>query len=58
MKTHTKYLTINTQERIQFVNVTDKIREVVEESGVQDGIVLINPMHITASVFMNIYMNR
>ena len=53
MKTHTKHLTINTRERIQFVNITDKVKEVVEESGVQEGIVLINPMHITASVFIN-----
>ena len=53
MKTHTKHLTINTRERIQFVNITDKVKEVVQESGIQEGIVLINPMHITASVFIN-----
>ena len=53
MKTHTKYLTINTRERISFVNITSKVQEVVEESGIQEGIVLINPMHITASVFIN-----
>jgi len=53
MKIHTKRLTINTRERIQFVNITDKVREVVEESGVKEGIVLVNPMHITASVFVN-----
>ena len=53
MKTYTKHLTINTRERIQFVNITDKIREVVQESGVREGIALINPMHITASVFIN-----
>ena len=53
MKTHTKHLTINTRERIQFVNITEKVREVVEESDINEGIVLINPMHITASVFIN-----
>jgi len=53
MKTHTKHLAINTRERIEFVNITDKVREVVQESGVREGIVLINPMHITASVFIN-----
>jgi len=53
MKIHTKYLAINTHERIEFVNITDKVREVVQESGVKDGLVLINPMHITASVFIN-----
>ena len=53
MKIYTKYLTINTKERIQFVSITDKIREVVEESKVKEGIVLINSMHKTASVFIN-----
>ena len=53
MKIHTKHLTINTSERIQFVNITEKVREIVRESGVKEGIVLINPMHITASVFIN-----
>ena len=53
MKVHTKHLAINTKERIQFVNITNQVREVVQESGVKEGIVLINPMHITASVFIN-----
>jgi secondary thiamine-phosphate synthase enzyme len=53
MKTHTKHLAINTRERISFVNITHKVQEVVEESGIKEGIVLINPMHITASVFIN-----
>lgn len=53
MKIYTKHLIINTKERISFVNITDKVREVVQESGVGEGIVLVNPMHITASVFIN-----
>ena len=53
MKTYTKHLTINTQNRIEFVNITRKVQEVINESGIQEGIVLINPMHITASVFIN-----
>lgn len=53
MKAYTKYLTINTKERIQFVNITEEVRKVVKESGVKEGIVLVNPMHITASVFIN-----
>ncbi len=53
MKIHTKHLTINTQERIQFINITHKIQEIIKESNVKEGIVLINPMHITASVFIN-----
>ncbi len=53
MKTYTKYLTIKTKNRIEFVNITEKVREAVRESGISDGIVLVNPMHITASVFIN-----
>ena len=53
MKIHSKHLSINTEKRIDFVNITGKVEEVVEESGVKDGIVLVNPMHNTASVFIN-----
>ena len=53
MKTYTRYLKINTDKRIDFVNVTQKIQEIVDDSMVDDGLVLINPMHITASVFIN-----
>lgn len=49
----TKYLTINTNERIEFVNITSKIQDFVKESNIKEGIILINPMHITASVFVN-----
>jgi secondary thiamine-phosphate synthase enzyme len=53
MKTHTKYLTINTKQRIDFINITEKIQNIVDESKIKDGLVLINPMHITASIFIN-----
>jgi len=53
MKTHTSYIKLKTAKRIEFVNITDKVQEIVEKSGVEEGIVLINPMHITASVFIN-----
>jgi secondary thiamine-phosphate synthase enzyme len=53
MKTYTKHLTIKTENRIEFVNITQKVQEIIDESGITDGIVLINPMHITASVFIN-----
>ncbi len=53
MNTYKKEILINTKERIGFVNITDKVREVVKESGIQDGLVLVNAMHITASVFIN-----
>jgi len=53
MKIYTKKLIMNTSERIQFVNITHEVEEAVQESGVKEGLVLINPMHITASVFVN-----
>lgn len=53
MKIHKKYLTVNTDKRIDFLNITNRVRQVVRESGVKEGIVLVNPMHITASVFIN-----
>ncbi len=53
MKIHTKHLTINTKRRIDFVNITEQVKGVVRDSGIKDGIVLVNPMHITASVFIN-----
>jgi secondary thiamine-phosphate synthase enzyme len=53
MKTHTEYLHLRTENRIDFVNITDKVEEIVRESGIKEGLVLVNPMHITASVFIN-----
>ena len=53
MKTHTTKININTKKKIDFVNITDSIEKIVEESGIKEGIILINPMHITASVFIN-----
>ncbi len=53
MNSYTKKIKINTSKRIQFVNITEKVKQVVKESGIQDGLVLINPMHITASIFIN-----
>ena len=53
MKTFTKHLRIKTSQRIDFVNITSQISELVRESKIKEGLVLINPMHITASVFIN-----
>lgn len=53
MKIHKKYITVKTDKRIDFLNITEKVRQVVRESGVDEGIVLVNPMHITSSVFIN-----
>ena len=53
MKSYTEYLTLNVRKRMDFVNITPRVEEAVEKSGVKEGIVLCNAMHITASVFIN-----
>ncbi len=53
MKAHTKYLTFNVPERMAFINITQQVEAEVAQSGVQDGLCLVNAMHITASVFIN-----
>lgn len=53
MKIYTEYININTSNRIDFVNITEEVQKIVDKSEVKEGIVLINPMHITASVFVN-----
>jgi secondary thiamine-phosphate synthase enzyme len=53
MKSHTEYLTINIPARMGFVNITRQVESALRASGVQEGICLVNAMHITASVFIN-----
>ncbi len=53
MKSHTEYLTFNVPGRVGFVNITPRVEEAVRKSGVSEGFVLVNAMHITASVFIN-----
>ena len=53
MKSLTKKLVLNITERMEFVNITPQVEEAVQESGVQEGLCLVNAMHITASVFIN-----
>ena len=53
MKSHTVYLTMNVAERMDFVNITDRVQQTVAESGVREGLCLVNAMHITASGFIN-----
>ncbi|MCF8302760.1 MAG: secondary thiamine-phosphate synthase enzyme YjbQ [Bacteroidales bacterium] len=53
MKSHKKELWFNTSKRRELINITRDVESVVRESGVQEGLVLVNAMHITASVFIN-----
>ena len=53
MKSHTEYLTFTVPERMGFENITPTIERIVRDSGVHEGLCLVNAMHITASVFIN-----
>ena len=53
MKSFTRHLTLHIPARFGFKNITSLVAEAVEESGVQEGLCLVNAMHITASVFIN-----
>jgi secondary thiamine-phosphate synthase enzyme len=53
MKSHTKYLTFNVPVRMDLVHITPHVQEAVAESGVREGLCLVNSMHITSSVFIN-----
>lgn len=53
MKSFRKELFFNTDKRIDFINITDDVQQAIDESGIKEGLCLVNAMHITASVFIN-----
>ena len=53
MKSITRYLSFTIDKRMAFVNITPDVQSIVRESGIRDGLCLVNAMHITASVFIN-----
>lgn len=53
MKSYRKELTFNTPTRRAYINITNKVQEAIDESGIKEGLVLVNAMNITASVFIN-----
>ncbi|HSW02658.1 MAG TPA: secondary thiamine-phosphate synthase enzyme YjbQ [Sedimentisphaerales bacterium] len=53
MKSYRKELWFRTQRRREFINITSEVQRCLHESGVQEGLLLCNAMHITASVFIN-----
>ncbi len=53
MKSYRKVLVLNVPTRRAFINITPEVELALQESGIQEGLVLVNPMHITASVFIN-----
>lgn len=53
MKFATEYLWFNTSQKREYINITDTVEKIVQKSGVQEGMVLVSAMHITASVYVN-----
>ena len=53
MKSYRKVLTIRTNTRRAFINITSQVEAALRESGIKEGLLLCNAMHITASVFIN-----
>ena len=53
MKSIREYLWFNTDNRIELINITEDVESILNDSGIKDGLCLVNAMHITASVFIN-----
>jgi len=53
MKNFRKVIEANIPNRMDFINITPQVNDAVRESGIREGLVLVNAMHITASVFIN-----
>ena len=53
MKSYREYLWMNTKKRREYINITPRVEEIVRMSGVKEGLVLVNAMHITASCYIN-----
>lgn len=53
MKSYHKELWLNIEKRMDFINITPEVEQAVIESGIKEGLCLVNAMHITASVFIN-----
>lgn len=53
MKFATEYLWFNTQNHREYINITDEVEEIVQKSGIKEGMVLVSAMHITAGIYVN-----
>lgn len=53
LKTYTKYLHFNSRSQREFIRITDDVEQMVQESGIKEGFVLVSAMHITAGVYVN-----
>ena len=53
MKSHTEYLTFNTEKRRDYINITPEVEQALDKSGIKEGLILVSAMHITAAVYVN-----
>jgi len=53
MKSHRQELWFNTPSRRNYINITNQVEDIIKKSGIQEGLCLVNAMHITASVYIN-----
>ncbi|MDX1920580.1 MAG: secondary thiamine-phosphate synthase enzyme YjbQ [Candidatus Caenarcaniphilales bacterium] len=53
MKSHREEITFNTQKRTEFIRITDQVQQIIDQSGIKEGLCLVNSMHISSSVFIN-----
>lgn len=53
MKSYRKELWFNTKTRRDYINISDDVQKAIDESGIKEGLCLVNAMHITASVYIN-----
>ena len=53
MNSMTEYLTFTIRQRMGFLNITSQVNDILQRSGIQEGLCLVNAMHITASVYIN-----
>ena len=53
MKSHREYIWVNTKKKREYINITPQVEEILQNSGIKEGLLLVNPMHITASCYIN-----
>jgi len=53
MKSHTEYLWFNTKKHREFINITGEVENALAKSQIQEGLILVSAMHITAGVYVN-----
>ena len=53
MKSITEHLWFNTKNKIEFINITEKVRDIIKKSKIKEGLCLVNAMHITSSIYIN-----